>query len=748
MTRRNLRFWAATIALSTLIGACMAAALRGLPVEICVDVEPPYAGGVLAVWAGGVVVLEEIEEAYAPSHFLVELESPVEASGKQSDGYQMIAMLPPDSVHYEPRDAWAEIHTYFFLHGAARPARLSLAGWGIGPGAYLSFETDPYSGTVQVRGGSNPPDALDLQSAGRGKKVYGLAPDARLQRYYGRVPRQSLRGLRIAGDGSGPIHVRRQVVNSLVPRTYVRAGAPGHAPCGFVEQNWEPATPGGGGVLLPREFYLGAGWLPAFIVFTLAGLAAMWIAVWPWRVLVRILENRYLGASRDWLQGAFAWKTACGLWAATFLVWFTFLLAFYPGTMNADSLTQWKQAMTFAFEPDHPPFYAWIMWVMRHIWDSPFSTALPQVVLGSALVAFAASLLWRAGVNRAVVLAMYLIGTLSPRNMTMMIALIKDAPYGICMFGAALSLAWILLRRNRRNWLPWATLGLCLGLAALFRQNGPMMVAGTLPFLILFFLRQWRGLALCFLLAFAVFFGAKGAVIARIPMAPTNGGLHDLMTAHLAILLDRDVPLRNEEYAFLAQVRDLEDRWAYEERRADATTIPFLDGIYHREWAKEHRRTYRDCYTRLVLRNPLTAARYFWDRGAFLLVPWPTDTPMETYFLGIPQNRLGLYSMDFFLKLPDQLRAVLAWTATDSLSWLFWRPALPLYLVLIAGLALCLRMRDPIWAVVYLPFAINTGIVGLAAVSHACRYQFPLTFAAAFLVALAFLPKAVPCAYK
>jgi hypothetical protein len=114
---------------------------------------------------------------------------------------------------------------------------------------------------------------------------------------------------------------------------------------------------------------------------------------------------------------------------------------------------------------------------------------------------------------------------------------------------------------------------------------------------------------------------------------------------------------------------------------------------------------------------------------------------METYFLGITRNDLGLWNTQLFLELPDQLRALLAATAKPGLNWLFWRPALPLYIILIACVVLCIRQRNLAWSIVYLPFLLNTGTIALAAISQACRYQFPLTFAAAFLVGLAFLPR-------
>ena len=705
----------------TVIGASVLTVIIGhMPVDLALDAEGFSGEGLQATWSTGSVSLEEIDTAYAPHHFEARLIAPAPQEGeKQRKGFQVITMAGVEEARYTPESSWANISTYYFLMGPERPAELRISGWNLGPNPYFSFETDRISDSVRVESGEGPPVALDLFSQQLGRKVTPIATDTRLRRFYGEVPRKALAELEFNFLGAPPTAVRRIYINSFFPNIYA-----------------------GENIALPLvpPFYLGASPISTWLIcsaLSLVGLLALAGLGMLGQKLYRNLA-RYPGDDR--LTVPPTWKSFGVFWVPVFMVWLIFLVAFYPGTLNVDSLSQWEQAQAFSFEAQHPPFYAWLMWLARQVWESPFAVALPQVCFGSALVALSASLLWTAGVPRGIVLAMYALCTLSPRNMTMMIALIKDGPYGICMYLAAILLAWIILRRTRPNYMLWVCLGVAFGVSTLFRHNGLLMAVGTLPFLLLFFMRQWRSVLLCAAMIMVVMVGARVAVLSRIPIEKSSGGLHDLLTAHLALLVEKDVPLSNEEYAFLGQVRDLNDRWSYDKRRVAATTMPFLEAAYHREWAKEHGAAYRGHYTRIVRRNIWVASHYFYDRGEFLIVPWETDTPMETYFLGISKNELGLFNLEFFLELPGQLRSVVAWTASDGWRWLFWRPALPLYLAGIACLVLCLRTRDPIWVIVYLPFFINTAVIGLAAISQASRYQYPLTFAAAFLVALAFLP--------
>src|SRR5690606_119298 len=125
-----------------------------------------------------------------------------------------------------------------------------------------------------------------------------------------------------------------------------------------------------------------------------------------------------------------------------------------------------------------------------------------------------------------------------------MIALVKDTPYAIALMGMAVFLAWICLRPGRPNVRLWAATGLCLGLAAIFRHNGPLVAAALLPLLLFYFPRNWRGWLASAGVAALIFIAVTRILYGAITIERGDGGLHDLTTSHLAILIERDVPLR------------------------------------------------------------------------------------------------------------------------------------------------------------------------------------------------------------
>lgn len=732
------RLWVFLAGLSFFIALIGSLWLRQLPIEISLDLNQP-AGQVGATWPGGETVLSKLDDAWSPHHYTVQITAPDNGNAAPG-GYQVIAMCSMDRVTYSDPSLWGKASTYFMLFGDKRPATLELEGWTIGPNPYLTFETDPVSEDVDIASGGNAPEHFSLHSEQRGNFRYPIKTDQRRYRYTGQVPRSQLNNISITVTDLTQPAVERLYINSALPRIFYPAEPPVNAPAGIRTANWKPIW-SENHFDLPRTRILGCQFVPTLLFLWSSVFASLLLVVLILRGVVHSIRALWRSESFARLEGPLPRKLVAAFWLPAFLVWCFFLLNFYPGTMNADSLTQWSEIQTFKFTPIHPPIYALLMWLGTFLWDSPATTAFFQILAASFVVALAFALLWKTGIPRILVLILYAVTVLSPRNNTTLISLLKDTPYSIAMLGLAVCLTWFLLQPQRRVVVRWACAGLCLGAAAVFRHNGPLVALALIPLLLLYFPRQWRAWAALVVAFLSIFLGVKEIVYPRISIDAGDGGFHDLTTCHLAILLDRDIPLRTDEYEFLNQVREVQDRWAYDPRRVGATAQP-LKEFSHRAWAKAHSAPYLSVYKQIITRNPLNAAMYLVERGEFLYVPWQTDVEMETYFLGISRNDMGLWTSEFFLDWPQQLREGLAWTARPSVNWIFWRPALPLYIVIIACFVLCLRQRSIAWSIVYLPFLLNTGTIALAAISQACRYQFPLTFAAAFLVGLAFLPRA------
>lgn len=159
-----------------------------------------------------------------------------------------------------------------------------------------------------------------------------------------------------------------------------------------------------------------------------------------------------------------------------------------------------------------------------------------------------------------------------------------------------------------------------------------------------------------------------------------------------------------------------------------------------------HIREFRRLLGSLILRYPLPFLDNFARAPEFVYCPprllrdYGLSNPLD-----IPANNMGLRQTPLFPRAKDAIVRGLERTLSPRLDWLFWRPALDLYLVLLAAALLVHRTGNPRFLILFAPVLLNTLSIVLAASTPDYRYQYPLTLATAFLCALAGLPRAAVC---
>ena len=165
------------------------------------------------------------------------------------------------------------------------------------------------------------------------------------------------------------------------------------------------------------------------------------------------------------------------------------------------------------------------------------------------------------------------------------------------------------------------------------------------------------------------------------------------------------------------------------------------DPSFNYAYALEHAGRLRSMMASLARRYPLLLLKNHVACQAQLYWPFqPRHEVCEGPWLTIFRNDLGLAQRPLSWRGHVWLNRLVAWTNHPRLNWLFWRPALHLYLAIAAIGILVARTRDARWAVVLLPFLVNTLSIFLMAMSQEKRFQYPLCLATGFLLCLAFLP--------
>ncbi|MCX7014546.1 MAG: hypothetical protein NTW86_18680 [Candidatus Sumerlaeota bacterium] len=652
------------------------------------------------------------------------------------------------SLKQDPPNSWRLVNKAL----VSRDATFPCVRWeGIDTQAVITLLKHPWSGVALLRTSAGD-QLIDLYDPEGNKTItIPIAPVRRpVKQYRASIPRRALAGFRISLGDSGRFPISRLYVGSFWPTIFLASGAEaGEDVWGRVIPHWSPSIEQGRlivpslsrleqggwatfGVLAPSLFALGLG---------LSVLAFLASRLCRWLVRQSSPGTRTLAPFR---AGPFL-----AFWRPLVVVWTLIWLCFWPATMETDSCFQWHQAQTMQINDWHPPLHTLTMKLASMAWASPGALIAVHILALSLCAAYGFSLLLRAGVPRRLVIAAYLVALCSPRNAMMAVLEEKDVLYSVCVFLFAVMLAHSLLdhRMGRRLWF-WVALGVCLGLIPLYRHNG---IAILLPMLLLLpvFLWPWRKLAILSLAVALLVFGGARLVLFPLFRVEHLKGFWPVAYAmtELSPIVAQDPPLSQEERDFLTRIRPMTDRWDY----SPVTSNPALYKTTDLPYAEANADRLLALFGSLLERYPGLVLHHHQLNAAYLIVPWdsvryPIEYPYTEYFGGAIRpnawaDKYGIAIRPFFPELHAAILEFLGILAQRPLNWLFWRVGLPLYAVLAALGILLARLRDWRLLLVYLPALLNTAFFLLGTPSQSTRYQFPLTFSAAFLVCLAFLPK-------
>ena len=573
---------------------------------------------------------------------------------------------------------------------------------------------------------------LILSDGAQTRIVMEQVPDA-YQRYHAQVSASALRTMRLELPHPRYFQCVRLYIGTIIPQVFNTIGATRSGTPVRVAKHWQPLLVGGQ-IVIPSTGYWERGDLPTLaatsglvlLLFLLAHLLGKFLLTFWFQSISGPLPEIAL---KPFPVGVFVliFGLALGIWLIAFA-------CFYPGVIPTDTSDQWRQATTGKMNDWHPAFLALHFWLVQKTFGSIGGFVFCQIVLLALCVAFAYTLLLRAGVHCAVVIFGVAVTILSPRNFMYAVSAWKDTPYTIvlCLFSCLLLL--LLLSppaRNRRSL--YIGLGLLLALIPLYRHNGLAVfvgMAGILP-LMLWPLR--RNLALLLAVALSSYLCVKLLLYPALDVQkhPDLTVQAFGATVLLTSLYQEDVPLSAEESAFLGTIL------ARQHIGNPALAIRTWRSFDYK-FAKEHHERYMSIVASLAARYPLLLLKSYVSVTDYIYNPIPPKA-----FQGEMYLTTNAFSKHDTSVLPAQKESIIRWlvhTQKRPWNWIIWRPALALYITLISLIVLVLRHRDIRYSIVYFAVIFNTVSLLLVPGTTTFRYQYPLTFMAAFLLCLCFLP--------
>lgn len=382
--------------------------------------------------------------------------------------------------------------------------------------------------------------------------------------------------------------------------------------------------------------------------------------------------------------------------AVPLIVWW---VAWYPGILSIESLTQLAEVDAADFTNEIPAIHSILVWIITRIWDSPAAVTLVQV---AAMVALLGAYIrrspgvgvpwWLGGITILV------FGWLPAVGATTIALEVQVAQtlVAIWVLVELMALAPESVRYLRDPWA-MARLSTALGMAWLFDHAGLVVVVLVFGALALGLRRSVGLLAAPVAGAVALFLLVQGPLYAAFSVDRAVIPLGEAYAPEVAAVYRHDAGwFSDADLALLAAVADL-DVWH------DAYTC--VDGmalVGDREFDTSVIRAdpgaYRGLLFRAAASHPTTVAGHRWCAAGVMLVPeQPHGERFSTYVYNIPPNDMGIVRDSLWVPGFNATKAILVRTDQPDRLWMFWRAGTLVWPALAGIAALAVRRRRLAW---------------------------------------------------
>lgn len=417
------------------------------------------------------------------------------------------------------------------------------------------------------------------------------------------------------------------------------------------------------------------------------------------------------------------------------LVYGVYLLAFWPGFMSPDSVSQWTEVIQGRFSDAHPAVHTWTLWLISRLWLDPAMVSIVQILSLSILAAYALSRLRKYRTPRPLITVTALLFALSIVNGTMVISIWKDILFAVVLLWLFILLFEIIQSEGEVLKSPIFLIQLILAcfLFASYRHNGLPAFILTFLLLIIFRKNDRRKLFLVSLASVFLFLFVKGPVYRWAKVKNSTSYFEvSYELFHIAAHLEAGTPLSQHEAMVLNQIRPIDDDWEY-----DCLSIGNIisGGKIDFKQAYESQSEIRSIFLSTLSRFPLVNINHVFCSSKLVWQITSHKANLNTVNINInndgelvtiSKNSIGLVRNTKFENAFNYLIDLIFASVRSGLFWLIWRPAIYLYLFLYGVVVATIRTGRK--AHLQLAFPIIGVALSLILVngSQDFRYMYPV----------------------
>jgi hypothetical protein len=371
-----------------------------------------------------------------------------------------------------------------------------------------------------------------------------------------------------------------------------------------------------------------------------------------------------------------------------------FLIAFYPGIMTNDSFNQWMQAHSGKLYNWHPVPHTLFIFLVTSFWDSPAAIALSQAVIASIVIGYMFFSFEKLGIRRKYLIILSILYGINPVNAVMQVSIWKDVLYNSSLILLTVYLANILWAKG--NWITNRGNNFAFiftsSVLVLFRHNGIIAFTGTL-LLAFILLKEYRNsFILIFLTVAAVYVVVKGPVYNYLKVMPgTPNEAFAIPTQQIAAVVKNKGNITEQQKKRINKIMPLQVM--AENYHPYSVDLLKFHKQFNRKEIEKDKAGFLRLWFQLCLQNPEIAKKAFLNQTSLV---WQVKQPGGrgyTYTVNrkVVKNHYKIRNVVLSPGITSLGNKLLDFTERKDNKWLFWRPALPLYAILIFSLAALLR---------------------------------------------------------
>lgn len=437
-------------------------------------------------------------------------------------------------------------------------------------------------------------------------------------------------------------------------------------------------------------------------------------------LLFKFLESIYISTNKPSINKLYIFYYAL----PSIAVGFYYLIALYPGIMTNDSFNQWMQVHTHSLYDWHPVPHTIFIYFVTKLWDSPAAIAIAHMTLQSLVLGYILYIFNKLGVNKKLLYLIAILGSLYPSNAVMSIAIWKDIPYNASLSLLTIFILNILITKGKwlDNHLNNVAFICCSVIVVLFRHNGLLSFIGTmfLGLLLLRYKRKTIGLILVSVLS--VYILVKGPIYSYLNVKPgTSNEAFGIPTQQIAAVVKNNGYLTPQQKEKINYIMPL-DVMAETYHPYSVDLIKFHDE-FDRNAIVNDKVGFLKLWFDICIQNPAIVTKAFLDQTSLV---WQIKEPLGRGYTftanrQVVRNDYNIKNKIISEPITSSVYKILDFTEKKENIWLFWRPALLLFIILFAGL-LCIRKNDITFLLLVSPVLLNNLSILAAIPAQDYRY--------------------------